>query len=114
MDAERIRELADVFYDSGLSSETWAEVLIALEELASVRAELEKTNQSYSLPLIDATNLRRQKDAELEKLREENAVLQSLVNERNRILDAVPCPNHGRCVPFVLEEFERLRGEGKP
>jgi hypothetical protein len=43
------------------------------------------------------------RDAEIERLRAEIAVDDKLLAERNRILEAEPCPMHGPCVPHVLE-----------
>lgn len=39
---------------------------------------------------------------------EEIRVLTALVDERNRVLSAVPCPEHGPCVPYALEQVARL------
>lgn len=47
--------------------------------------------------------------AEIASLNEEVAIDDKLLADRQRILDAVPCPDHGPCVPHVLKEFERLR-----
>lgn len=42
--------------------------------------------------------------AEIERLKAELAVTDPLLNERQRVLDAVPpCPAHGSCVPHALE-----------
>lgn len=42
---------------------------------------------------------------------EEIEVLNLLLDERNRILDALPCPDHGRCVPHVLEFIKKHKPE---
>lgn len=44
------------------------------------------------------------KDAEI-------AVADKLIEERNRVLDAIPCAEHGRCVPHAIEWAERMRVE---
>lgn len=49
--------------------------------------------------------LRRERDA----ARAEIATDDLLLAERNRILDALPCPVHGPCVPYVLEFIERQK-----
>jgi len=36
-------------------------------------------------------------------------VQEKLINERDRVLDLLPCPKHGKCVPFAIEEIERLK-----
>lgn len=36
-------------------------------------------------------------------------VADKIIAERDRVLDALPCPTHGRCVPHALEEVARLR-----
>lgn len=46
--------------------------------------------------------------AELQQARDEIKVSDKLINERNRILERLPCPDHGHCVPHVLDEIERL------
>lgn len=38
------------------------------------------------------------------------ALVDILIADRDRVLDALPCPAHGRCVPHALEEIARLRG----
>lgn len=45
----------------------------------------------------------------IETLREELRVTNALLNERNRLLALFECPKHGACVPFAIEEVERLR-----
>lgn len=35
-------------------------------------------------------------------------VSDELLADRNRILDALPCPQHGPCVPYVLEQIGKL------
>lgn len=47
--------------------------------------------------------------AKLETQEKEIATDDSLLAERNRILDMLPCPNHGPCVPYVLDEIIRMR-----
>jgi hypothetical protein len=43
---------------------------------------------------------------ENKSLKEEIAIDDKLIETRNRILDALPCPVHGQCVPYVLEWIE--------
>jgi hypothetical protein len=48
---------------------------------------------------------------ERDKLREELRVTDDLLNERQRVLDAIPaCPAHGACVPHALEWVARRVG----
>jgi len=56
--------------------------------------------------------------AELQALRNENQRLKDeididnkLIDERNRILKEIPCPEHGNCVPHVIEEIRRMKAE---
>jgi hypothetical protein len=42
------------------------------------------------------------------ELRLEIGVADRLIEERDKILDRLPCPLHGRCVPHVLETIDRL------
>lgn len=46
----------------------------------------------------------------IEKLEAEIRVDDELLKDRDRLLEAIPCPTHGACVPFALEEIKRLRG----
>jgi hypothetical protein len=49
---------------------------------------------------------------ELKAIKEELKVTESLLNERQRLLDAIPeCPEHGKCVPFALEWIEMAKSE---
>ena len=45
------------------------------------------------------------------ELEEENETADKLIEERNRVLDALPCGSHGRCVPHALAEIGRLQSE---
>lgn len=45
----------------------------------------------------------------LEELEREVAVDDALLAERQRILDACPCPIHGPCVPHVVKRLEDLQ-----
>jgi len=45
---------------------------------------------------------------ERDALKEEVEIDSKLIAERDRILDACPCPVHGRCVPHVLDELATL------
>ena len=45
----------------------------------------------------------------LVQMRAEIQVDDSLLKDRNRILAALPCPIHGPCVPYVLEQLEALK-----
>lgn len=44
--------------------------------------------------------------------RQEIALDDQLLADRDRILDACPCPAHGRCVPYVLEQLAGLPMKG--
>lgn len=45
-----------------------------------------------------------------EQLQSELKVTESLLNERQRLLDAIPeCPVHGKCVPYALKWIEKKR-----
>ena len=57
---------------------------------------------------------RTEAEAQVAGLKGEIAVLNQLLDMRNRILEALPCPVHGPCVPYVLdwiEESKSLRNE---
>lgn len=62
-----------------------------------------------------------QLEFENKKLKEEIDIDNKLLADRQRILDACPCPEHGSCVPHVLDELARLKSfdkimsyEGRP
>lgn len=50
---------------------------------------------------------------ELDAAKREIAVDDQLLADRQRILDACPCPVHGSCIPYVLEQIARLKA-GQP
>jgi hypothetical protein len=79
------------FYFLGGKVETLAEVTISyMREFNALRAEHERVT------------------AELQAARDEIAIDGALLAERQRILDACPCPVHGACVPHVLDRLEKL------
>lgn len=45
----------------------------------------------------------------LAQTKEEIEVSERIIADRDRILDALPCPVHGRCVPHVLEKLTEWR-----
>ncbi|QGW28457.1 hypothetical protein [Phnomibacter ginsenosidimutans] len=50
--------------------------------------------------------------SELEKLKHELEVTEKLLEERQKLLDAIPeCPVHGKCVPHALEWIEKHKGK---
>jgi hypothetical protein len=50
---------------------------------------------------------------ECDEIREELRVTDIILNERNKVLDAIPpCPLHGtQCVPHALEWIDRQKGK---
>lgn len=47
-----------------------------------------------------------------EQLQMDLKVTESLLNERQRLLDAIPeCPEHGKCVPYALEWIEKAKAK---
>jgi hypothetical protein len=40
---------------------------------------------------------------------ESERVGEQIIADYSRVLDALPCPLHGQCVPFALEEIARLK-----
>lgn len=51
--------------------------------------------------------------AEVGRLTAEVAFDNALLAERQRVLDALPCPVHGPCVPYAIEKIEWLRAEAE-
>lgn len=48
--------------------------------------------------------------AEIDRLRAELKVSDALIQERDRLLDAIPpCPDHGACVPHAIEWVEAAK-----
>jgi len=43
------------------------------------------------------------------KMEADIIISDALINERNRILNLLPCPDHGQCVPRAIEEIKRLQ-----
>lgn len=37
-------------------------------------------------------------------------VVDGLLKDRQRLLEALPCPVHGECVSYAIDEIERLKG----
>lgn len=58
-----------------------------------------------------AETIIRQLLAERDELRTEIDTDNQLLAERNRILEALPCPVHGPCVPYVLEFIKTHKPE---
>ena len=49
---------------------------------------------------------------DLKATRDELKVTESLLKERQQLLDAIPeCPEHGKCVSFALEWIEMAKSE---
>lgn len=48
-------------------------------------------------------------NAEVEGLREEVALDDKIIAERNRLLNMFECPDRGQCVPYAMEQVESLR-----
>lgn len=47
---------------------------------------------------------------EITKLKNELKVTEELLNDRQRLLDAIPeCPVHGKCIPYALEWIEKYK-----
>ena len=45
-------------------------------------------------------------------LKHELEVTDKLLNERQRVLDAIPeCPSHGKCVPHAIEWIEEMKAK---
>jgi hypothetical protein len=66
------------------------------------------------LSCIERDRLRAELAAEKKRADEAEAsaaIGDKLLAERNRVLDALPCPTHGQCVPHALDEIDRLRAE---
>lgn len=50
------------------------------------------------------------KNKKIEELLQELEVMEKLLNERQRVLDAIPkCPTHGSCVPHAIEWIEEMK-----
>lgn len=47
--------------------------------------------------------------AEVEGLREEVALDDKIIADRDRLLNMFDCPAHGQCVPYAMEQIEALR-----
>lgn len=47
--------------------------------------------------------------AENEALREEIAIDNKIIADRERLLSMFDCPDHGQCTPYAMEQIEELR-----
>ena len=58
--------------------------------------------RTHAPALLDAAG-------ERERLKAEVETDDRLIADRDRILDRLPCPTHGRCIPHVLEQIDALQ-----
>lgn len=104
--AERMGE-ADEYcrqHDGLPGAQVWHFVL---DDAIRLRAQLDEfegaPNSRVHRMFMETLNREAQALIDLAAARHEIAVDDQLLADRNRILDACPCPAHGRCVPYVLE-----------
>ena len=51
-------------------------------------------------------------DSKCEDLKQELEVTDKLLNERQKVLDAIPeCPIHGSCIPHAIEWIEGMKAK---
>jgi hypothetical protein len=58
-------------------------------------------------------NLMDQLKGENEALREEVALDDKLIADRDRLLNMFECPAHGQCIPYAMEQVEALRKDAE-
>lgn len=51
--------------------------------------------------------------AEVEALREEVALDDKIIADRDRLLNMFDCPAHGQCIPYAMEQIEALRKDAE-
>ena len=51
--------------------------------------------------------------AEVEALREEVALGDKIIADRDRLLNMFDCPAHGQCIPYAMEQIEALRKDAE-
>lgn len=51
--------------------------------------------------------------AEIERLREEIALDNKIIADRDRLLDLFECPDHGQCIPYAMEQVDALRKDAE-
>lgn len=81
-------------------------------ERDALRKERDDLAVSYEVLGVSLHRAIHQRDAalaEVASLREEVAISDKLLAERNRLLDLFECPVHGPCVPHAIEEVAKLR-----
>jgi hypothetical protein len=111
-DGEHALLCPPVARDASVDAPDWkAEALRAVKALTQCQ-EMERETRDGLCAEID--RLRAELAAEKKRADEAEAsaaIGDKLLAERNRVLDALPCPTHGQCVPHALDEIDRLRAE---
>lgn len=95
------------------------------EQILALIAENERLNtECKQLILLEchggtaqaAINLLAERDqlkAENEALREEVALDDKIIADRDHLLNMFECPEHGQCIPFAMEQVEALRKDAE-
>jgi len=68
------------------------------------------TIKVYVDDIIQAGNTIDELKKEIKELKEELEVTDSILNERQKLLDAIPeCPTHGKCMPHALDWIKKMK-----
>lgn len=71
--------------------------------------QLRAQAEQYDQALIKMAAERDQLKSENEALREEVALDDKLIADRDRLLNMFECPVHGQCIPYAMDQVEALR-----
>lgn len=92
---------ADFYAVSWNSAYCWKKIEELEKELATVKELSELRFQS----LCKEQERNWKLEQKIKSLEEEVSISDKLIKERNSLLDAVPCKDHGRCIPGAIEKF---------
>ena len=90
----------------------WSRVVELVEVVAQrdqLRAEVAGLRTGYEAYEQVNAELR----AENEALREEVALGDKIIADRDRLLNMFDCPAHGQCIPYAMEQIEALRKDSE-
>ena len=95
-------------------TDSWQCRACALDELRQLKAENERVtaeNEQLAETTMGQENVIEHLEAECRSLKDEIATDDKIIAERDRLLNMFECPAHGQCVPYAMEQVEKLRSQ---